>query len=416
MRPFVAALCSLLTLSVCSIAEQPKTSSSTHAAASANSLVQVAQLLPTDASGFADFGISVAVSSDGNTIAVGAFQNNNGQGAIYVFVKPTGGWQNMTQTAELTVSGFPAVGLGYPVAMSPDGNTIVGNGVETTSPDNGAQVFVFVKPAGGWTNMTQTAALYARGGGNIGFGNKIATDGDNILVGATGCGGNGDFSAGAAYLFVKPAGGWTSSTETGSLEESDSYPCDDYGSSVAISGNTAVVGRTGAGMTPPSSPGAFYVFTKPAGGWATETQAAKLATSNSQQLNELGSNVALSGNTIFGSTEFIANARKTSAAYIFTEPSGGWVNMTQTATLTNTTPGVNLTQNVALNGATAAVSAGNNQQSFVTLYYEPAGGWQNSSSPSVTLLSEPASAVALTEGLVVTGSTTQDAAYVYESK
>jgi hypothetical protein len=413
MRPYVAIACSLFTLTLCSVAEQPKPSSSP--ATRANSLVQVAQLLPTDATGFADFGISVAVSSDGNTIAVGAFSNNNGQGAIYVFVKPAGGWQNMTQTAELTVSGFPAAGLGYPVAMSPDGNTIVGNGVETTSPDNGAQVFVFVKPAGGWTSMTQTAALYAQGGGNIGFGNEIATDGDNILVGATGCGGDGDFGPGATYLFVKPASGWTNSSETGSLEESNGYGCDDYGSSVAISGDTAVVGRTGMGMVPPLTPGAFYVFNKPAGGWATATQAAIL-TSSDAGLNELGGDVALSGNTILGSTEFISNGRKTSRAYIFTEPSGGWVNMTQTATLTNSTPGVLLTPNVALNGATAAVSASSRNQSYVTLYYEPAGGWQNSSSPSVTLFSEPASAVALTEGLVVTGSTAQDAAYVYESK
>jgi hypothetical protein len=168
-------------------------------------------------------------------------------------------------------------------------------------------------------------------------------------------------------------------------------------------------------MVPPLTPGAFYVFNKPAGGWATATQAAIL-TSSDAGLNELGGDVALSGNTILGSTEFISNGRKTSRAYIFTEPSGGWVNMTQTATLTNSTPGVLLTPNVALNGATAAVSASSRNQSYVTLYYEPAGGWQNSSSPSVTLFSEPASAVALTEGLVVTGSTAQDAAYVYESK
>jgi hypothetical protein len=417
MRLWATIVFSLLTLTLCSASDQPNTNlSNMPRAARSSILAKVAELTRTDGTQFGDFGLSVAISADTNTIAVGAFYNNSGQGAIYVFVKPAGGWQNMTQTAELTVSGLPVQALGYPIAMSPDGNTIVGNGIETTSPEGGSQVFVFVKPAGGWTNSTQTAALYAKGGGNIGFGNKIATDGDNILVGATGCGGNGDFGPGAVYLFVKPAGGWSNMTESGALEESDLYGCDDYGASVAISGDTAVVGKTGAGMTPPASPGAFYVFTKPAGGWATETQTAKLTTSNTKQLNELGGNVALSGGTILGETRFIVHGGFTSATYVFSKPAGGWVDMTQTATFTNSAAGVSMGPYVALDGATAAVSLKSGNHSFVTLYYEPTGGWQNTSAPNVTLFAEEAGAVALSGGLVVAGNPNQGAAYVFENK
>jgi hypothetical protein len=415
MKPYTGVILSLLALGCASA--QPKASpSSLPSEARSGIVTQVAELLPTDGTANGGFGISVAISEDANTIAVGAFENAHNRGAIYVFVKPASGWQSMTQTAELTVSGVAARGLGYPIAMSPDGNTIVGNGIETTSPDGPGEVFVFVKPAGGWKNMTQTATLYAQGGGNIGFGNHTATDGNNILVGATGCGGNGDFSSGAAYLFVKPATGWTTMTETGRLGESDPVECDDYGSSMVIQDGTAVVGRTGAGMTPPVVPGSLYVFTEPASGWQNMTQTAKLTTTTEGYYG-IGGSVALSGNTILAPAFFSTNGAPSAGAYIFTQPAGGWVNMTQTAILTNATPGVSIGSPTALDGGTAAVSAHTSEGNFITLYYEPANGWQSTSVPNVTL-NRSASAVALSGGTVVAGSenTGTGVAYVFETQ
>jgi hypothetical protein len=83
--------------------------------------MQLAELTPTERADGDWFGISVCVSGD--TIVVGAFDPNIEQyGSVYVYVKPSGGWSNMTQVAELT-SSDNAPGFGTSVAIS--GNTII---------------------------------------------------------------------------------------------------------------------------------------------------------------------------------------------------------------------------------------------------------------------------------------------------
>jgi hypothetical protein len=351
-----------------------------------HSIQQLIELTPPDGGVDGFFGQSVAIAGD--TIAVESFSNNDGQGKIYVYVKPSTGWQDATVTAELTIAGFSGW-MASPVVISPDGSTIVVNGAFDSNylyPE----VFVFVKPVGGWVNMTQTAALNAKDGGEYDFGYSIATDGDDVLVGALGCSGNGDFTSGKAYLFVKPANGWTNMTsQTADLEESDAIGCDDYGNSVAIQGDTAVVGRTGAGMTPPVAPGSVFVFTKPSTGWVTMKQTAQLSAEQNYLNSGLGYQVSLSGNSILALTSLQGSPN--SGALIFTEPSGGWVNGTQNATLTDIDEGVSfLGAGSALNGTTAALISvdGTIPQGVrgLVLYDQPEGGWQNASSPNDTII------------------------------
>lgn len=422
LRSFVIVLSLLAPF--CDASEQPKTFPSLPAVAQSrirealaranpNSapVSQLIELTPPDGTIEGYFGESVAISGD--TVAVESISNENGKGAIYVFVKPASGWQDVTLTAELTSTGLPSAMLFPPVVISPDGNTIAVNST-TESPEHGYQVLLYEKPTGGWSNMTQSAALYAAGGGNAFFGNAIGMDNDDVLVGATGCSGNGDFSAGQAYLFVKPATGWTNMTQTANLKETQPLGCDDYGASVAISGDTAVVGRTGAGMTPPVSPGSLYVFTKPATGWTTMTETAELTTTVHALNNGIGASVSFSDDTILAGARNIQGAPH-SAAYIYTEPAGGWVNMTQTATLTNTNSGVtSIGWSVALDGPTAAVIAQyrDKNENAVTLYYEPANGWQNASLPDVTFFASAQGAfdgfgyyaLALSDDTIVVGA------------
>src|ERR1019366_2601634 len=101
-------------------------------------------------------GASIAVS--GNTVVAGAYAHNNFQGAAYVFAKPSSGWTSMTQTAELTASdGKGSADFGFSSAMS--GNTVIVGAVNAFA-GKGA-VYVFVEPSSGWTNMTQTAKMRA---------------------------------------------------------------------------------------------------------------------------------------------------------------------------------------------------------------------------------------------------------------
>lgn len=121
-------------------------------------------LTASDGLNSSEFGTTVAI--DGNTVVVGAPQvASQGNGAVYVFVKPPGGWENMTQLAKLTASdGQMFDGLGCSVGIS--GNAVVAGACNATvdgNLDEGA-AYVFVEPPAGWTNMTETAKLTASDG------------------------------------------------------------------------------------------------------------------------------------------------------------------------------------------------------------------------------------------------------------
>lgn len=124
-RTTVVLIFSLALSLIASASAQPKPTQ-LPAEAQATVWKQLAELTASDAAGNDELGYSVAIS--GNTIAVGApyetIGTNEHQGAVYVFTKPASGWSNMTQTAKLTVSDEALSGeLGYSLAFS--GNTIV---------------------------------------------------------------------------------------------------------------------------------------------------------------------------------------------------------------------------------------------------------------------------------------------------
>src|SRR5439155_302110 len=146
-------------------------------------------------------GTSVAISGD--TIVAGTYQDAGFQGAAYVFVKPSSGWANATETAKLTASdGDRFQGLGYSVAVS--GDTVVAGAPYF----NQGAVYVFEKPSTGWASGTETAKLTASDGtAYTGLGYSVAVSGDTVAAGAPP----------AAYVFVRPPGGWANATETEKL-------------------------------------------------------------------------------------------------------------------------------------------------------------------------------------------------------
>ena len=96
------------------------------------------------------------------------------------------------------------------------------------------------------------------------FGISVAIAGDTIVVGASGddVGGNGD--QGSAYVFVKPAAGWANAAETAKLTASDGAVADGFGHSVAVSDDTVVVGAPSDNIGTNANQGSAYVFVKPA--------------------------------------------------------------------------------------------------------------------------------------------------------
>lgn len=283
--------------------------------AATGALKQVAQLYPAVPSAFANFGQSVAISD--NTIVVGETG-----GRAFVFVRPASGWKTTsTPTATLTASATSDY-FGKSVDIS--GNTIVVGDYEGSgaAPSSGA-AYVFSKPPTGWADMTATAKLTSSDGAdNNYFGASVAVDGSTVVVGAEEAGDHGQ-----AYVFTKPGTAWTNETQQAILSSVDAKVGGlDFGENVAISGNTVVVSEPESTYLQPYISD-VYVYAKPAAGWpATMTQTATLDRPAASDVDGFGSAIAISGRTIVVGEPYGAWQGKfeSGLANVFTEPSTGW--------------------------------------------------------------------------------------------
>jgi hypothetical protein len=259
-------------------------------------MTESAKLTASDGQAGDAFGDSVSIS--GNTIAVGAFfatdsSNNQFAGKAYVFVRPSAGWTGaLTQTAELTASDSQLLNY-MGASITTNGNTVVAGSYGHNNFQGAA--YVFSKPASGWANATQTAELTASdGGGSNDFGFCAAISGNTVLLGAPGAGG----FKGEGYVFVEPTGGWVNMTETAKLRTSAATSGDSFGQSAAISSNAAVIGAPGATVGGNFGQGSAYVFVKPSGGWASTTHATELTASDGVGNDNFGASVGVSRTTI----------------------------------------------------------------------------------------------------------------------
>lgn len=331
-------------------------------------MTQTATLTPSDNALL--FGSSVAIS--GNTIVIGApgttVKGVFGQGALYVFVKPEGGWSNMTETAKLTpyhvdMTGYSSAGA----AVSIDGDTIVAGvpGVVAHPPALAyGEALVYVKPLTGWTNAEENAVLYI-GGVGTGFGTSVAVSGNTIVVGATGCCFQGVLSEGAAYVFVEPSGGWvTTSDFNAELTGTGVGVNDFFGYSVAINGDTIAVGSP---QYYSYQVGAAYVYVQPAAGWQSMTQTAELYPLY-YLTGHFGASLAINGNTIcIGAPTTELPDGPDGVAYLFAKPKDGWVSTSMyTLELTDNSglPFGQFGQSVSISGPTVAVGISNAAEAF----------------------------------------------------
>ena len=130
------------------------------------------------------------------------------------------------------------------------------------------------------------------------FGWSVAVSGDTVVAAASGDDVGANADQGSAYVFVKPGGGWTSATQTAKLTASDGAPGDLFGYSATISGDTVVAGAYGDDAGASADQGSAYVFVKAAGGWASSTQSAKLTGLDGAADDQFGLSVALSAGTL----------------------------------------------------------------------------------------------------------------------
>jgi hypothetical protein len=305
--------------------------------------VQLAELTASVPAQAAQLGYSIAMN--GNTIVVGAPFDTVGanftQGAVYVFVEPPTGWANMTETARLTASdGTVGDVLGEAVAIG--GNTIVAGAAGANLEPNELQgaAYVFVKPANGWSDATETAKLTASDGATDDFfGSSVSISGDTVAIGADGATIGSNPYQGAVYFFVEPPSGWiTTSSFAAKVTTSDGAAGDQFGYSLSLNTDTLVVGARSATIGSNMIEGAAYAFSKPRSGWVTTSAIdGKLSSADGASGDLLGSSISISGdNTVAAAAPNATVGANTQqgALYVFVEPSSGWSNMTQTAKLT----------------------------------------------------------------------------------
>jgi hypothetical protein len=255
-----------------------------------------------------DFGISVASSSDGNTVLVGALCDDGCTGAAYVFTRSG---STFAQRAKLTASdGTAGDYFGRSVAFDADGSTALIGAANKSSSTGAAYVF-----SGSGSVWTEQAKLTASDGA-IGdyFGNAVALDtgGTTALIGAS----NKNNSSGAAYAFTGSGATWT---EQAKLTASDEMNLDGFAGSVALGGDgsTALIGAANKDV----STGAAYVFTRSGSTW---TEQAKLTASDAGILDYFGQSVALGVDNRTALIGAIGKNLFTGAAYVFTESGSIW--------------------------------------------------------------------------------------------
>lgn len=221
------------------------------------------KLIASDGAAQDRLGISVAVSGD--TAVVGApGESAPQQGAAYVFTRVGGAW---IEQAKLTASDEkPLHKFGFSVAIS--GDTVVVSAPQASVDGKLVQgaAYVFSPVGTAWTEQAKLTASYGLPGDLFGY--SVGVSGDTAVVGAIWAKVGASFHQGAVYAFTRAEGIWTEQVK---LIASDGAIADEFGHSVAISGDTAVVGAlAGDGLNP--NQGSAYVFTRARGTWAEQAK------------------------------------------------------------------------------------------------------------------------------------------------
>ena len=310
------------------------------------------------------FGTSVAVSGD--TAIIGSPHANSGDfalaGKAYVLSRNQGGANNWGEVKILTASDAAAKNLfGDSVAI--DGETVlVGSPfADSGGHEDAGKAYVFNKDQGGVNNWGQVAIISASDKADSDlFGYAVAVDGTTAIVGASDAD-SGGTCRGQAYVFSKDHGGENTWGQVKILTASDAADDDSFGYSVAIDGDTALVGSPEAGFEGCADAGKAYVFARNQGGANNWGEVKILTPSDSDTHNFFGYSVAIDGDTaLIGSPEADPGGREDAGqAYVFTRNQGSANNWGQVKILTASDAADNyyFGESVAVDGDTALVGS-----------------------------------------------------------
>ena len=272
---------------------------------------KTAILQSTDAERFDEFGISVSLSGDRALVgARGDDDNGYGTGSAYVFDYDGMNW---TQSAKLRASdGTMEDQFGWSVSLSGD-RALVGSYRDSDNGSSSGSAYVFDYDGMSWSQSAKLVAIDGATGDQFGY--SVSLSGDRALVGARLDDDSGE-SSGSAYVFDYNGMNWTQSAK---LTAGDGAFYNYFGFSVSLSGDRALVGAIDDSGT---SSGSAYMFDLVGGLWS---QTVKLMASDGAASDHFGYSVSLSGNrALVGARWNDDNGIDSGSAYLFDYDGMNW--------------------------------------------------------------------------------------------
>lgn len=249
------------------------------------SWIQTQKLVASDRESYDIFSISSAISNDGSTIVVGApYEDPNGvggAGSVYVFEKTGPEW---TQIQKMT-GNFTGGAFGISVSLSEDETTMA---IGASSEDIGkGAVYVYQKSGSVWTKIQRLVPSDINNYDT--FGNKcsINSDGSVIVASAQSHTVSGYKQAGAAYVFEKQESTWV---ETQQITESEPKQGNYFAENISMSKNGTTIALSSANEDPEGiiDAGCVYLFQKINSTW---TQVQKLTASDKEAYDKFGRSI-----------------------------------------------------------------------------------------------------------------------------
>ncbi len=308
--------------------------------------VEEEKLTPSDGAGEDHFGVSVAVSGD--TVVVGSIWDDDDgsySGSAYVFRYDGSDW---VEEEKLTASdGAAHDHFGGSVGISGDTIVVAAYGNDDVGPYTGS-AYIFRYDGSEWVEEEKLTA--SDGATYNYFGGSVAVSGDMAVVGATGSDGGSGSDSGSAYVFRYDGSEWV---EEEKLSASDGAWGDNLGNSVAISGDTVVAGAINDDDNGSDS-GSAYIFRYDGSDWVEEE---KLTASDGAAFDSFGGSVAVSGDTaVVGAYADDDNEDGSGSAYVFRYDGSDWVEDAK-LTASDAAPNDYLGSRVAISGDTIVAGA-----------------------------------------------------------
>nr|MBP6820826.1 putative Ig domain-containing protein [Acidobacteriota bacterium] len=328
--------------------------------------IQQPKLIANDGAADDEFGEAVAISGDVLVVGVedAKIGTNTDQGAVYVYIRNGAGWA--FQGKITAPDGAARDGFGHAVALS--GNTLAVGAVSADIGGNADQgaAYVFIRNGATWAMQKKLFAVGIDGSPGDLFGVKIALEGDTLVVGAVGQ----DSLRGAAYVFTRTGTAWAQ--QGPKLLAPDGTFGDRFGTAVAISGNTLMVGAPHAKIGTNAHQGAAYVFARANAAWAFQR---KLTASDGAAEDWFGISVAVYGDTaVIGASKNTLSAQ--GAVYPFTRSEASWVQEPK-LTADDGTATNKFGYAVALSGDTLVAGAyGRNSLQGAAYVFTRLGSWR----------------------------------------